>query len=248
MRHSADTAANRGTDVNADSVRRSHQGMADDAEAELVSSARFLLPSGLGRLELPLRILLGLRGNLAQTALARRLRDDQSIDVLEFDPSAADPAESLRFPHIDVAIVSVAGMNLTFAPLLHDPTFGFPEVVFVVDGGCPAQRLALLSQGYRHVISDDRLATWLPDQVVSLCTLARARRIVLASCTPEARETDLALAKVVSGSTSLHNAETHFRDTFLRTLLLQHGSRRKAAEAAGVPYRSFCEMLRKLHI
>ena len=46
----------------------------------------------------------------------------------------------------------------------------------------------------------------------------------------------------------LHVAETAFRDVFLRSLLAQHGSRRRAAEEAGVPYRSFCEMLRKLGI
>jgi molybdenum-dependent DNA-binding transcriptional regulator ModE len=46
----------------------------------------------------------------------------------------------------------------------------------------------------------------------------------------------------------LHAAETRFRETYLRLLLAERGSRRRAADEAGVPYRSFCEMLRKLGI
>jgi molybdenum-dependent DNA-binding transcriptional regulator ModE len=39
-----------------------------------------------------------------------------------------------------------------------------------------------------------------------------------------------------------------FRESYIRFLLGESGSRQEAARRAGVPYRTMCEMIRKLGI
>jgi len=233
------------------SMRESSAISARRGDSELPSSGTFLASSvsrgALAGFNRSFCALLGLKEAPAYSALVRTLRES-GVDVLEFDPSLADWSESLRPQIVDVAVLHAGRMNLNCAALAHDPDFGFPELVLAVDHGSTAQRLALLSRGYRHIIDVDRLSTWLPDQLTSLCTLAMARRIVLEACSKEAPPSDLTLRTVATSRMNLHAAETNFRETFLRALLTEHGSRRGAAEAAGVPYRSFCEMLRKLSI
>jgi molybdenum-dependent DNA-binding transcriptional regulator ModE len=46
----------------------------------------------------------------------------------------------------------------------------------------------------------------------------------------------------------LPTAEMQFRESYIRCLLTQSGSRQEAARRAGVPYRTMCEMIRKLGI
>ena len=46
----------------------------------------------------------------------------------------------------------------------------------------------------------------------------------------------------------LPRAERDFRVSYLRALLAQAPNRREAAKRAGVPYRTLCDMVRKLRI
>jgi molybdenum-dependent DNA-binding transcriptional regulator ModE len=46
----------------------------------------------------------------------------------------------------------------------------------------------------------------------------------------------------------LPRAEREFRVAYLRTLLAEVPNRREAARRAGVPYRTLCDMVRKLRI
>lgn len=148
----------------------------------------------------------------------------------------------------DIAVLHPDGLNLASSSLLYDATLGLPEIVFVVDDPPSPQYLALKSRGFRNVVRRDDLCTWLPAAVARLGLLARARRIVMRACTDEALAPVLPPQSLASGGIKLHAAESRFRAAFLRSLLAEHGSRRRASEAAGVPYRSFCEMLRKLGI
>jgi len=43
-------------------------------------------------------------------------------------------------------------------------------------------------------------------------------------------------------------AENLFREAYIRRVLAETGNRRKAAEVAGIPYRTFCDILKKLGI
>lgn len=47
---------------------------------------------------------------------------------------------------------------------------------------------------------------------------------------------------------ALPEAERRYRETYVRSLLAETGNRREAARRAGVPYTTFCEIMRKLGI
>jgi hypothetical protein len=149
---------------------------------------------------------------------------------------------------VDVAVIHADSLNLACSPLLHDEGLGFPELVFVVEEAWSPQHFALKSRGFRHVVSQEELPEWLPSVLLQLSSLARARRTVLGACADSLTATELSGRSQRTRGIKLHAAETSFRAAFMRALLAEHGSRRKAAEEAGVPYRSFCEMLRKLGI
>lgn len=221
------------------------------AEPELRSSGTFGVrakePSTSEQADLQPRVLVVLPASTGRLELVQALSGN-GMHVVEHEPPRVDWSESLPPEEVDIAVFHASCLNLACAALALDSRFGFPELVFAVEDRCPAQRMALLSHGYRHVISAARLATWLLEQVASLCMLARARRIVLGACPATVASSDLTLGNAAGGGMNLHVAETHFRETYLRALLAEHGSRRRAADAAGVPYRSFCEMLRKLGI
>jgi hypothetical protein len=150
---------------------------------------------------------------------------------------------------VDVAILHANRVGIECSPLIHDPHLGMPELVFLVDEAGSAQYLALRSRGFQHVVAQQDLLNWLPTALPRLVTLARARRILLRACADGSRALEAPMPSVRRPrSERLHAAETSFRSTYMRAILAEHGSRRRAAEEAGVPYRSFCEMLRKLGI
>lgn len=175
-------------------------------------------------------------------ALLLALDQDARVTVLE----AGSPVTNLEA--VDIALLHTDSLGLSASPLLYDPELGCPELVFVVDQAGSPQHLAMKSRGSRYVVSQDALSRWFPGVLSELAALARARRIVLRACADGPNAPELPARGGYPRAVKLHAAETAFRDIFLRSLLAEHGSRRKAAEAAGVPYRSFCEMLRKLGI
>jgi hypothetical protein len=164
--------------------------------------------------------------------------------------TVVEPGHSLaHLQPVDVALIHEERLGLDVSPLLCAPELGFPELVFVVDHAGSAQHLALKSRGFRHVVSEGLLLEWFPGVVSELASLAQARRVVLRACADQPTQPEAATSRTQGGrGVQLHVAETAFREIFLRSLLAEHGSRRRAAEEAGVPYRSFCEMLRKLGI
>jgi hypothetical protein len=147
---------------------------------------------------------------------------------------------------VDVAVLHADSVGLACGPLLRDPALGLPELVFVVDELWSPQDLALRSRGFRHIVCEETLADWLPSMLPQLVSLARARRVLLRACSEGSGPAGMSDVVRQSHGMKLHAAETTFRSVFMRSLLAEFGSRRQAAEQAGVPYRSFCEMLRKL--
>ena len=147
----------------------------------------------------------------------------------------------------DVALLRSQDIAPSFHSLFGDAELGFPEPIFVVDEATSPNRFAIASLGFRYILPMAQLSTWLPGALPRLCALSLARRLT-ASAHENAPQPPLAGAGNLPSGDCLHAAETRFRETLLRLLLAEHGTRRKAAEKAGVPYRSFCEMLRKLDI
>jgi hypothetical protein len=193
------------------------------------------------------RVLLALPEEARRDLALVALREVAEITVFDCATGTTTAAFESSSP-IDVAILSASLLGVEDAPLLTEPRFGFPELVFVVDDFWSPQRFALASRGFQYIVSRDELSDWLVASIEQLRQLARARRLTFAAYTNRPAAPGFPRLLGCHRRMKLHAAETSFRETILRTLLMEHGSRAKAAEEAGVPYRSFCEMLRKMGI
>jgi hypothetical protein len=151
---------------------------------------------------------------------------------------------------VDIALVRAEDFRFVSGSLFEENAaqLALPEMVFVIDDPWSPHRFALESHGFRYIVTAYELANWLPTVLTRLCAVTRARRLALAAYVGRPAPPDHQSTDRQHRSMTLFAAETCFRDTFLRLLLAEHGSRRRAAEVAGVPYRSFCEMCRKLGI
>lgn len=165
------------------------------------------------------------------------------------DPISATDRTVKHCGLLDLAILHANHLGPETSALFHDPALGYPEVVYVTEDGWSPQRFVLETRGVPYVICEADLWHWLATAAQPLCALALARRAALAAFARRPASTPPHWKAQSSGrSMRLHAAETLFRESFLRGVLAEHGSRRDAAEAAGVPYRSFCEMLRRLGV
>jgi hypothetical protein len=137
--------------------------------------------------------------------------------------------------------------GLAFIYQRHE-SFGFPEIVFVVEDQRQPEAQALRSSGLQRVLPRGSAVQWLSTAASPLAALAKANRLqreALKRIPPLPNDCPDGDA---SNIPSLPHAESRYREAFLRLLLATTGSRRAAAAKAGVPYRSFCHMLRKLGI
>jgi len=186
--------------------------------------------------------LHGERG-LSLAAGLRGSRDELIVSVTSarsLGPDAAGDA-------IDVALVSLSDQRfdgLAFGAEL-DATFPWIEIVYWFDeGGAAPFAAAAKSLGVRRMIPLARLLGWLDGALPNLIRMARARRDHLSAerqlppiPAHEGRDGDIAAP--------LPQAERLFREAYLRQLLSRSESRTIAARRAGVPYTTFCSMLKK---
>jgi hypothetical protein len=149
---------------------------------------------------------------------------------------------------VDVAVVAPERLGCTASLLFMKRLVGIPEMVFVIDDVWSPQRFVLEGRGCRYVVTAADLGWWLVASLDRLCAIARTRRHAAEALARRPDPPRLPPARDRAGGPTLHAAETNFRQTYLRLLLAEHGSRRKAAVAAGVPYRSFCDMVRRAGI
>jgi DNA-binding NarL/FixJ family response regulator len=121
------------------------------------------------------------------------------------------------------------------------------ELVFVVrDRSAPEVRAAV-DLGITRFLEASELPQWFDLALDRLARLARAQRML-----DEARRSVGELTwwrgEAPSSPLPLAVAERRYREAFLRANLAKAGGRRMAAKMAGVPYTTFCMMLRKLGI
>jgi hypothetical protein len=189
--------------------------------------------------------LHGERGLSLATGL-RRSRDDLTISVTSARSLAPDAAGD----EIDVALVSLSDERfdgLAFGAEL-GATFPWIEIVYWFDEcGAAPFAAAAKSLGVRRMIPLAQLLGWLERALPNLTRMARARREHLSAerqlpplPEPESNDDNLAAP--------LPRAERLFREAYLRQLLSRSASRTIAAQRAGVPYTTFCSMLKKAGI
>lgn len=121
------------------------------------------------------------------------------------------------------------------------------EIVFVVESAADPEVQAALDLGWQRLVASDRLEEWLDRGLKPLAKLARIERELRIA----RREAETASAGNVVPAVPalpLSVAERRYRETFLRSKMATAGERREAARLAGVPYTTFCVMLRKLGI
>jgi PleD family two-component response regulator len=121
------------------------------------------------------------------------------------------------------------------------------EIVFIVEDSAEPEVQAALDLGWERLVSVDHLEQWLDRGLKPLAKLARVERELRVA----RREAETAAAGNVVPSIPnlpLSVAERRYRETFLRSKMATAGERREAARLAGVPYTTFCVMLRKLGI
>jgi PleD family two-component response regulator len=121
------------------------------------------------------------------------------------------------------------------------------EIVFVTDDSTAPEVQAAIDLGWERLVSSEKLEAWLDRGLKPLAKLARLKRQLGVA----RREAETASAgDLVAGVSTLplSVAERRYRETFLRSKMATAGERRAAARLAGVPYTTFCVMLRKLGI
>ncbi len=121
------------------------------------------------------------------------------------------------------------------------------EIVFVVDDPTVPEVQVAWDLGWERLVSSASLEEWLDRGLKPLAKFARLKR----ELTMARQDAETACAGNVVPEVSnlpLNVAERRYRETFLRSKMATAGERRAAALLAGVPYTTFCVMLRKLGI
>jgi hypothetical protein len=180
-------------------------------------------------------------------AVAARLRARcQDVVIIAVDTRAYVRDGSAE---IEVALINLADER--FEGVAFGAQLGalcpWIEIVYWFDEQrASSSAIAAQSTGLLRVVPLVDLVGWLERGLESLARMARARREYLLaeqSLPPLPRrncEHDV--------TTPLPEAERRFREAYLRQLLSSAGSRTIAARRAGVPYTTFCSMLKKMNI
>ena len=181
---------------------------------------------------------------LSLAASLRRLPHEIVVSVTNARGTGADGAGE----QLDVALVSFADARfdgLAFGAEL-GATFPWIEIVYwFEEGGAAPLAAAARSVGVRRIIPLTRLFGWLDGALPSLARMARARHEHLSAermLPPLPSPED----GIDDSAPPLPQAERLFREAYLRQLLSRSGNRTIAARRAGVPYTTFCSMLKKL--
>jgi DNA-binding NarL/FixJ family response regulator len=124
----------------------------------------------------------------------------------------------------------------------------FTEVVFYCDDPDAPEVSAASVLGITRIVPAQHMTTWLARGGSLLARGAFLRRAAAACAAAVPRPPTLAAVTDGPSRMPLPTAEMQFRESYIRFLLGESGSRQEAARRAGVPYRTMCEMIRKLGI
>jgi hypothetical protein len=121
-------------------------------------------------------------------------------------------------------------------------------VVFYCDDPDAPEVAAATVLGITRIVPAQHMPAWLARGGNLLARGACLRRAAAACAAAVPRPPTLAAVAEGPARLPLPTAEMQFRESYIRFLLGESGSRQEAARRAGVPYRTMCEMIRKLGI
>jgi hypothetical protein len=164
-----------------------------------------------------------------------------SVQAPESDPVADEPPVDvalIRLGHPELDALAEAGRLLRRDPAI--------EIVFFSDGEGIDSTIAE-ALGLNRIVPADKLVDWLRLAGPHLVCQTQARRLLLAAARNIPPIPPFA-ARLPDRIEPLPAAEQRFREAYLRSLLGRGRDRETVARMAGVPYRTLCQMIRKLDI
>jgi DNA-binding NarL/FixJ family response regulator len=194
------------------------------------------------------RVVIVDENQLRASTLAAALKGGSQALVTVMT-SDARPLEQERTP-TDLVLLALGGRNVSALAaganaIQRNP---FAEVVFYCDDSESPEVAAAAALGITRIVPARDMAAWLARAGNLLAHGAFLRRAASACTAAAPRPPVLETIGTAPVRRPLPTAEMQFRESYIRFLLTESGSRQEAARRAGVPYRTMCEMIRKLGI
>jgi len=179
-------------------------------------------------------------------AAALRLGGDLAVTVVAPD----DPVLRAELLPADLVLLALGGRDVSALgtgaeAVQRNP---FTEVVFYCDNPDAPEVSAASVLGITRIVPAQHMNAWLSRGGNLLARGAYLRRAAAACAAAVPRPPTLTTVSEGPARLPLPTAEMRFRESYIRFLLGESGSRQEAAKRAGVPYRTMCEMIRKLGI
>ena len=161
-----------------------------------------------------------------------------------------DPDHGVELFPADLVLLALGGRNASALAtgaqaVRHNP---YAEVVFYCDSPDAPEVSAASVLGITRIVPAQYMAAWLTRAGALLARGALLRRAAATAIAAAPVPPTLSTVLETPDRLPLPTAEMQFRESYIRYLLSQSGSRQEAARRAGVPYRTMCEMIRKLGI
>jgi DNA-binding NarL/FixJ family response regulator len=186
---------------------------------------------------------------LRASALAAAIRPGADVTVAVTAPDGRPP-EPDALP-ADLVLLALGGRNVGALATGAESVQRNPytEVVFYCDNPDAPEVAVARVLGITRIVPAAQMVAWLSRAGTLLARGAFLRRAAAEAIAAAPRPPTLAtVAAEEPPRIPLPTAEMRFRESYIRYLLTQSGSRQEAARRAGVPYRTMCEMIRKLGI
>jgi DNA-binding NarL/FixJ family response regulator len=179
-------------------------------------------------------------------AAALKLSGDLLVSVV----APNDPVLRTELLPADLVLLALGGrevsaLGIGAEAVQRNP---FTEVVFYCDNPDAPEVAAASVLGITRIVPAQHVTAWLSRGGNLLARGACLRRAAAACAAAVPRPPTLTTVNDGPARLPLPTAEMQFRESYIRFLLGESGSRQEAARRAGVPYRTMCEMIRKLGI
>lgn len=185
---------------------------------------------------------------LRASALAAALKGASDTVVVVTGPDSRTVRHDL-FP-ADLVLLALGGRQLSALATGAEAVQRNPyaEVIFYCDDPDAPEVSAAAVLGITRIVPAQSMVAWLAHAGGLLARGASLRRLAAATIALAPEPPRLETPALDAARLPLPTAEMRFRESYIRCLLTQSGSRQEAARRAGVPYRTMCEMIRKLGI